>query len=134
MATFQFSNHAIELDFCGQEHFSLEMTNEMQERYKSACEDLVEKSRSGADNFDELCDCVMDAIDKVIGEDGAADRILSIKDSYTFFDAIDVFKFISSEINAAVSETVGSYTQAGKNAYSNMSNREQRRAVSRMNK
>ena len=26
MATFQFSNHTIELDFCGQEHFSLNMT------------------------------------------------------------------------------------------------------------
>ncbi len=131
MATFQFSNHTIELDFCGQEHFSLNMTSEMQERYKAACERLVEKSKSGANDFDELCDCVMDAIDQIIGEEDAADRILNLKGSYTFFDAIDVFKYISGEINAAIRDTTNSYSPTGVDAPSSLLNRKQRRATQR---
>ena len=124
MATFQFSNHTIELDFCGQEHFSLNMTSEMQKRYKAACERLVEKSESGANDFDELCD-------QIIGEEDAADRILNLKGSYTFFDAIDVFKYISGEINAAIRDTTNGYSPTGADAPSSLLNRKQRRAIQR---
>lgn len=129
MATFQFSNHTIELDFCEQVHFSIDPTNEMQDRYQEACNSLVEKSKSGANDFDELCDCVMDAIDKIIGEDGAADRILELKGNYTFFDAIDVFKYISSEINEAISKIVNGYAPVN-----NVTNHLQRRAAARAGK
>lgn len=58
--------------------------------------------------LDDLCDSVMDAIDEILGE-GMSDQILGMKEGYTFWDACDVFKYTTDEINTAMRGVAASY-------------------------
>ncbi len=88
MATFQFSEHqAVELDFCGELKFSLPLDDDTQDKLKKASKYLQDKSKgTGIQSLSELCDCVMYAIDDVLGE-GVADQIAALKPDFGFWDA-----------------------------------------------
>ncbi len=127
MATFQFSEHqAVELDFCGELKFSLPMDDDTQDKLKKASKYLQDKSE-GADvqSLSDLCDCVMDAIDDVLGE-GVADQIAALKPDFGFWDALDVVQYISREYNAAKGKLVERFQSQRPQAVP--SNRAQRRA------
>lgn len=107
MATFQFSERqAVELDFCGKLKFSLPLDDDTQDKLKKASKYLQDKS-NGADiqSLSELCDCVMDAIDDVLGK-GVADQIAALNPDFGFWDALDVVQYISREYNAAKGKLV----------------------------
>ncbi len=53
----------------------------------------------------------MDAIDEILGE-GMSDQILGMKEGYTFWDACDVFKYITDEINTAMRGVAASYASS----------------------
>ncbi len=130
MATFQFSEHqAVELDFCGELKFSLPMDDDTQDKLKKASKYLQDKSEgSDIQSLSELCDCVMDAIDDVLGE-GAADQIAALKPDFGFWDALDVVQYISREYNAAKGRLVERFQNQRPQAVP--SNRAQRRAAAK---
>lgn len=130
MAMFQFSARQVELNFCDQIKCVVPLTDEVQKEVQDAAKELLRVSQMAKNSddkentLDDLCDSVMDAIDEILGE-GMSDQILGMKDGYTFWDACDVFKYITDEINAAMRVVAASY--AGKPAVAPV-NREQRRA------
>lgn len=133
MVTFQFSNdHVIDFDFCGKIHKQIAVTTDLMKRFQAASDllnvkDAEIKNTSDPNVLDTMCDCVMDAIDMILG-DGEADRILELKGNYTVFDAIDVFKYIFGEINSGINGLAITY---GNSAAPQFMNRAQRRAAHR---
>lgn len=133
MATFQFSARQIELDFCGEIKLSVPLTDDIQKKVQDSARSLLKttqdtrKAENGAQDLGALCDSVMDAIDDILG-DGMADKILALKGDYTFWDAADVFKYITDEINGAFRNLAEKYASAP-NAVP--MNRAQRRAQNR---
>ena len=81
---------------------------------QDAAKELLRVSQAAKDSdnkehtLDDLCDSVMDAIDEILGE-GMSDQILGMKEGYTFWDACDVFKYITDEINTAMRGVAASY-------------------------
>lgn len=130
MATFQFSERqAVELDFCGELKFSLPLDDSTQDKLKKASKYLQDKSEgSDIQSLSELCDCVMDAIDDVLGE-GAADQIAALKPDFGFWDALDVVQYISREYNAAKEKLVERFQSQRPQAVP--SNRAQHRAAAK---
>ena len=100
MAMFQFSARQVELNFCDQIKCTVPLTDEVQKKVKD--------SDNKEHTLDDLCDSVMDAIDEILGE-GMSDQILGMKEGYTFWDACDVFKYITDEINTAMRGVAASY-------------------------
>lgn len=133
MAMFQFSARQVELNFCDQIKCSVPLTDEVQKKVQDAAKELLRVSREAktADGvkktLDDLCDSVMDAIDEILGE-GMSDRILELKGEYTFWDACDVFKYITDEINGAMRNLAASYAPSSAQASPMPVNRAQRRA------
>ena len=130
MATFQFSERqAVKLDFCGELKFRLPLDDSTQDKLKKASKYLQDKSEgSDIQSLSELCDCVMDAIDDVLGE-GAADQIAALKPDFGFWDALDVVQYISREYNAAKEKLVERFQSQRPQAVP--SNRAQRRAAAK---
>ena len=114
MAMFQFSARQVELNFCDQIKCTVPLTDEVQKKVQDAAKELLRVSQAAKDSdnkehtLDELCDSVMDAIDEILGE-GMSDQILGMKEGYTFWDACDVFKYITDEINTAMHGVAASY-------------------------
>lgn len=114
MAMFQFSARQVELNFCGQIKCTAPLTDEVQKKVQDAAKELLRVSQAAKDSdnkehtLDDLCDSVMDAIDEILGE-GMSDQILGMKEGYTFWDACDVFKYITDEINTAMRGVAASY-------------------------
>ena len=104
MAMFQFSARQGELNFCDQIKCVVPLTDEVQKKVQDAAKDSDNKEHT----LDDLCDSVMDAIDEILGE-GMSDQILGMKEGYTFWDACDVFKYITDEINTAMRGVAASY-------------------------
>ena len=104
MAMFQFSARQVELNFCDQIKCTVPLTDEVQKKVQDAAKDSDNKEHM----LDDLCDSVMDAIDEILGE-GMSDQILGMKEGYTFWDACDVFKYITDEINTAMRGVAASY-------------------------
>ena len=104
MAMFQFSARQVELNFCDQIKCVVPLTDEVQKKVQDAAKDSDNKEHT----LDDLCDSVMDAIDEILGE-GMSDQILGMKEGYTFWDACDVFKYITDEINTAMRGVAASY-------------------------
>lgn len=133
MAMFQFSARQVELNFCDQIKCSVPLTDEVQKKVQDAAKELLRVSREAktADGvkktLDDLCDSVMDAIDEILGE-GMSDRILELKGEYTFWDACDVFKYITDEINGAMRNLAASYASGSAQTAPMPVNRAQRRA------
>lgn len=133
MATFQFSNdRVIDLDFCGKIRKQLSVDADLMKRFQKAGNCIVNKNvdiskNSDPDVLDDMCDCIMDAIDTILG-DGEADKILELKPGYAVFDAIDVIQYIFREINAGVDGLADIY---GKHTEAQPMNRAQRRAARR---
>ena len=123
MARFQFSDHSIELDFCGKLTKRLEVNSELMKNLQRASDFLTEKDAEvtnsvGADTLDMVTDYVMDAIDMILG-DGEADKIMALKPGYSAPDVIEVYQYIFGEIN---DYSVPGYTEI------QPTNRAQRRA------
>ena len=97
----------VELNFCDQIKCTVPLTDEVQKKVQDAAKELLRVSQAAKDSdnkehtLDDLCDSVMDAIDEILGE-GMSDQILGMKEGYTFWDACDVFKYITDEINTAM--------------------------------
>lgn len=133
MAMFQFSARQVELNFCGQIKCSVPLTDEVQKKVQGAAKELLRVSREAktADGvkktLDDLCDSVMDAIDEILGE-GMSDQILELKGEYTFWDACDVFKYITDEINGAMRNLAASYASSPAQTLPAPVNRAQHRA------
>lgn len=133
MAMFQFSARQVELNFCDQIKCSVPLTDEVQKKVQDAAKELLRVSREAKNadgvkkTLDDLCDSVMDAIDEILGE-GMSDRILELKGEYTFWDACDVFKYITDEINGAMRELATSYAPGAAQTSPVPVNRAQRRA------
>ena len=114
MAMFQFSARQVELNFCAQIKCTVPLTDEVQKKVQDAAKELLRVSQAAKDSdnkehtLDDLCDSVMDAIDEILGE-GMSDQILGMKEGYTFWDACDVFKYITDEINTAMRGVAASY-------------------------
>lgn len=106
MATFQFASRQVELEFPGGIKHTLPLTEEMRQTVESAAKELKDKAsalrgRAGtSEDMDELCDCMLDAVDAILG-DGAADQIMEIKGDYSFLDCSDLFKFVTEEFTSA---------------------------------
>lgn len=128
MATFQFSTRQIELDFCGEIKLSVPLTDDIQSKVQESARSLLTATQALKNaperDLGALCDLVMDAIDDILG-DGTADQILALKGDYTFWDAADVFKYITDEINAAFHNLADKYASAPN---ATPMNRAQRRA------
>ena len=105
MAMFQFSARQVELNFCDQIKCVVPLTDEVQKKVQDAAKELLRVSQAAKDSdnkehtLDDLCDSVMDAIDEILG----------MKEGYTFWDACDVFKYITDEINTALRGVAASY-------------------------
>ena len=105
MAMFQFSARQVELNFCDQIKCTVPLTDEVQKKVQDAAKELLRVSQAAKDSgnkertLDDLCDSVMDAIDEILG----------MKEGYTFWDACDVFKYITDEINTAMRGVAASY-------------------------
>lgn len=137
MATFYFSNdRIIDLDFCEKYHKKIEVNGDLMNRLKIAGEYISSKdSEIKASNdpgvLDTMCDFVMDAIDTILG-DGEADKILELKPGYSVFDAIEVFKYISDEINKGIEGFTSAYGKGTARPPANTyANRAQRSAAAR---
>ena len=112
MAMFQFSARQVELNFCDQIKCTVPLTDEVQKKVQDAAKELLRVSQAAKDSdnkehmLDDLCDSVMDAIDEILDE-GMSDQILGMKEGYTFWDACDVFKYITDEITLSTkSDTI----------------------------
>ena len=105
MAMFQFSARQVELNFCDQIKCTVPLTDEVQKKVQDAAKELLRVSQMAKNSddkentLDDLCDSVMDAIDEILG----------MKEGYTFWDACDVFKYITDEINTAMRGVAASY-------------------------
>lgn len=105
MAMFQFSARQVELNFCDQIKCTVPLTDEVQKKVQDAAKELLRVSQAAKNSgnkehtLDDLCDSVMDAIDEILG----------MKEGYTFWDACDVFKYITDEINTAMRGVAASY-------------------------
>lgn len=117
MATFQFSDHSVHLDFCGELKYSLPLDQETAGRLRAVGKKMQADAQAvqGKDDTPEalerLCDSVMDAIDEVLGE-GAADQIAALKPDFGFWDALEVFQYISDEFNRATTERAAQFTKS----------------------
>lgn len=140
MATFQFRSQSVTLDFCGQVQFDVPLTDEVQKKVQDSAQTLLtiaKQAKASGDTTEDLrdlCDAVMDAVDDILGE-GSADKIMAVKPDYTFWDACDVFKYVTDEIAAGFKARAVAYNPGGASASAPVPmNRQQRRAVARMQK
>lgn len=114
MATFQFVDRRVELEFPGDIKCSLPLTEDMRDKIKTTAESLAKqtkemKGRQGTqDDFDELCDITLDAVASILGEE-VTDSIISQKEEYTFFDCADLFKFVVDEFTKEYIRVTQSY-------------------------
>lgn len=106
MAVFQFNSRRVELEFPGGIKHSLPLNEEMRQKVETASKELVEKTKElrgrpgTAEDLETLCDYTLDAVDAILGE-GASEQIMENKEDYSFLDCCDLFKFVTSEFNAA---------------------------------
>lgn len=134
MATFQFSDHSVHLDFCGELKYDLPLDQETTSQLRKAGKKMQSGARAlqGKDEAPEvlemLCDQVMDAIDEVLG-DGAADQIAALKPDFGVWDALETFQYISDEFNKAAMERAARFTKSKTAPVP--TNRAQRRAAAR---
>lgn len=137
MATFYFSNdRVVDLDFCEKYHKQIELNVDLVKRLKAAGEyisskDIEIKENKDPSVLDTMSDYVMDAIDMILG-DGESDKILELKPGYSVLDALEVFEYISDEINKVIDKLKNTYEK--NTAPSTMNppmNRAQRRAAAR---
>lgn len=137
MATFYFSNdRVIDLDFCEKYHKQVEVNGDLMNRLKTAGEYISSKADEiKASNdlgvLDTMCDYLMDAIDMILC-DGEADKILEQKPGYSVFDVIEVFRYISDEVNKGIEGFASTYGKEAVTPPMNPPmNRAQRRATAR---
>lgn len=121
MAVFQFTSRRVELDFPGDIHCTLPLTEDMLRRVETAAKGLRDNSatlkgkKGTAEDLEALCDFTLDAVNIILGE-GMAEKIMESKEDYTFMDCADLFKFITDEFNAAYIQYVNeTKAKAGKN-------------------
>lgn len=106
MATFQFTSRRVELEFPGGIKYALPLNEENRKKIETASKELVEKTKAlrgkpgTAEDLETLCDYTLDAVDAILGE-GASEQIMENKPGYDFLDCCDLFKFVTSEFNAA---------------------------------
>lgn len=135
MATFQFVDRRVELEFPGDIKCSLPLTEDMRDKIKTTAESLAKqtkemKGRQGTqDDFDELCDITLDAVASILGEE-ATDAIIAQKENYSFLDCADLFQFVVNEFTKEYIRVTQSYSNQSKNTVQNVAphaNRAQRR-------
>ena len=130
MAMFQFSARQVELNFCDQIKCTVPLTDEVQKKVQDAAKELLRVSQAAKDSdnkehtLDDLCESVRAASDERRGA-GMADQMLGMMDGSTGWDACDVFKYITDEINTAMRGVAASYASKPP---STPVNRAQRRA------
>ena len=106
MAVFQFTSRRVELDFPGGIKHSLPLNEDVRKKIETASKELVERTKAlrgkpgTAEDLESLCDYTLDAVDAILGE-GASEQIMEHKPDYDFLDCCDLFKFVTSEFNAA---------------------------------
>lgn len=130
MATFQFNERSIDLDFCGKLKFKLPLNDATARQLTEAGEYLKNNrpNENSPEIWSEMCDTMMDAIDMMLGE-GAADQIAALKPGFNFWDASDVFQHISKEFYAALDREKGKI--GNQQPVVAPSNRAQRRAAAK---
>ena len=102
MAEFKFKDDGAELTF-GTMRFRLPLTETQADELMESAKALSEQA-GDTSGLGELTELVIAAIDEILGP-GASDAILAERD-YTFFDALDVLRFIYGEFYRSWRERV----------------------------
>ena len=134
MSTFQFAKRSVSLDFFGKLNFELPLNEELRNRVREAAQTAQQEADAlkGSEmpeneKMEALADIMLDAVDVVLGE-GTADRIIDAHGSdIAVWDAIDLFRYVTTEIGNAFAEVNNSLAATAKPAAPAPANRAQRR-------
>lgn len=111
MGQFVFSNNTIELDIAG-EIFSVEPTLAVA-NVKNTAKRVVEQAAAfeGKDDtleaIESICVAITGAVDEILGK-GSCERIFKDR-TVTFYDCMDLYKFVTEEINTYVAQKNAAY-------------------------
>lgn len=134
MSTFNFAKRSVSLDFFGKLNFDLPLSEDLRNRVRDAAQtaqreaDALKGSKMPEnEKMDALADIMLDAVDTVLGE-GTADKIIDVHGSdIAVWDAIDLFRYVTTEIGNAFADVNKSLAATATPAAPAPAKREQRR-------